>query len=98
MLTIILLIATIFIPGNRNRNAVASIGILGILLLFLSILLPKIHKLTLNLLKNQEKPDSLSFLNHDPATAYEKLTGTYDEKVSENTVYEELFFQFFYPV
>lgn len=26
----------------------------------------------------------------DPATAYEKLTGTYDEKVSENTVYEEL--------
>ena len=29
MLTIILLIATIFIPGNGNRNAVASIGILG---------------------------------------------------------------------
>lgn len=26
----------------------------------------------------------------DPATAYEKLTGTYNEKVSENTVYEEL--------
>ena len=35
MLTIILLIATIFIPGNGNRNAVASIGILGILMLFL---------------------------------------------------------------
>lgn len=47
MLTIILLIATIFIPGNGNRNAIASIGILGILLLFLSTLLPKIHKLTL---------------------------------------------------
>lgn len=47
MLTIILLIATIFIPGNGNRNAVASIGILGILLLFLSTLLPKIYKLTL---------------------------------------------------
>lgn len=55
MLTIILLIATIFIPGNGNRNAVASIGILSILLLFLSTLLPKIYKLTLNLLKNQGK-------------------------------------------
>ena len=46
MLTIILLIATIFIPGNGNRNAVASIGILGILMLFLSTLLPKIYKPT----------------------------------------------------
>ena len=56
MLTIILLIATIFIPGNGNRNVVTSIGILGILLLFLSTLLPKLYKLTLNLLKGQNKP------------------------------------------
>ena len=80
MLTIILLIATIFIPGNGNRNAVASIGILGILLLFLSTLLPKIYKLTLNLLKNQGKTSPWSSLkssepvseteatNHDQAT------------------------------
>ena len=62
MLTIILLIATIFIPGNGNRNAVASIGILGILLLFLSTLLPKIYKLTLNLLKNQGKTSPWSYV------------------------------------
>lgn len=74
MLTIILLIATIFIPGNGNRNAVASIGILGILLLFLSTLLPKIHKLTLNLLKNQGKTSPWSSLeSSEPVSETEEL-------------------------
>ena len=74
MLTIILLIATIFIPGNGNRNAVASIGILGILLLFLSTLLPKIYKLTLNLLKNQGKTSPWSSLkSSEPVSETEEL-------------------------
>ena len=74
MLTIILLIATIFIPGNGNRNAVASIGILGILMLFLSTLLPKIYKLTLNLLKNQAKTSPWSSLkSSEPVSETEEL-------------------------
>ena len=74
MLTIILLIATIFIPGNGNRNAVASIGILGILMLFLSTLLPKIYKLTLNLLKNQGKTSPWSSLkSSEPVSETEEL-------------------------
>ena len=74
MLTIILLIATIFIPGNGNRNAVASIGILGILLLFLSTLLPKIYKLTLNLLKNQGKTSPWA-LETNQLSDYRQTTG-----------------------
>ena len=57
-----------------NRNAVASIGILGILLLFLSTLLPKIYKLTLNLLKNQGKTSPWSSLkSSEPVSETEEL-------------------------
>ena len=74
IITIILLIATIFIPENGNRNAIASVGILCILLVFLSTLLPKLHKLTLNRLKDQSKTSSCSSLkSSEPVSETEEL-------------------------
>ena len=50
-------------------------------------ILPDVDEKQLSLV---EELPSFQDITLDPATAYEKLTGTYDEKVSENTVYEEL--------
>ena len=52
-------------------------------LTFLDRFLPDVDEKQLSLVG--ELP-SFQDITLDPATAYEKLTGTYDEKVSENTV------------